>query len=275
MLSKTMKLRHYIKQIVIVAHKEDISDLYSSLIKFNLPLFVQRKIYDNIELGYPSITRCLLNHADAWMRATECDGYTLICEADFVPIIGFEDVSMEWLPIRDTAWAHLYTSSPRLLKPYDGYLRIQQSTAVCYMINDKIGRLLSGFVNDYRVNHGFESLHPWDSDLQWYAMGQGAELYMPLKSLGEHGGIANPEHKLAGMRHDGAHRADVLAARLQFTPNFKKISTGFFNINELNIKILPFLRILTGRWIKKIDEYNWSAIDVLRANLLAFKRLIF
>jgi hypothetical protein len=270
-----MNLRQCIKQIIIIAHKEDISDLYSSLCKFNLPIFIQRKNYNNLELQYPSIARCLLNHADAWIRATEYDGYTLICEADFVPIISFEDVSMEFLPDRDTAWAHLYTSAPRLLKPYDGYLRIQQSTAVCYMINGKIGRLLSGFVSDYRDNHGFESLHPWDAYLQWYAMGQGAELYMPLKSLGEHGGIANSEHKIAGMSHGGTHRADVLAARLQFTPNFKKFGTGISYIDVLKFKILPFLRIITGRWIIKIDEYSWTKIDVLRAHLLAFRRLIF
>ena len=51
----------------------------------------------------------------AWKMASERNGYTLICESDFVPCVGIGSFPIFW-PLQDElAYGYLYQGSPRLL----------------------------------------------------------------------------------------------------------------------------------------------------------------
>lgn len=263
-----------VKNIVVVAHTENIDNLLAALAPFDVPIRVQRKNYDEIQLGYPAIARCLLNHQDAWTFAESQPGYTLICEADFVPVENLHRASADWLPTAKGAWAHLYVSSPRLIEPYDGFYRIHQATAVAYILDADVAGRLRGFVDNYERHHGFTSLAPWDAFLQWYAMGEGARLYMPPKSLGEHGGIANLEHGLNGMRHGGTHRADSLHGKLAFKPAYSAARPIGAYRERLYFRIAGIFKVLFNRWIVELDETKWSRSQKFAATIQGFRRFM-
>ena len=90
-------------------------------------------------------------------------------------------------------------------------------------------------------------------------MGEGAEAYIPFRHYGEHGGLANPEHRQLGrLSREGTHRADILAKRLRFMPDYAEGSyVKFFNERCKN-RILGWARLLSGRWIAKTDAYTFS-----------------
>jgi hypothetical protein len=82
-------------------------------------------------------------------RAATHDGYTLICEADFVPCLRMGSLPVFW-PLRDLlAWGYLYQGSPRLLaliRTEDGcFLRGHCAPLVCYVINAPVARLFLEF----------------------------------------------------------------------------------------------------------------------------------
>lgn len=268
-------LKDIVTNIIVVAHKENVDELVGALAGFALPIDVQRKAYSEIELGYPAITRCLLNHADAWEKASRTDGYTLICEADFVPIREIERQPTDWLPDEDVAWAHLYTSSPRLIEPVrNGIFRVQLATTVCYMINPIVAGHLLGFVQHYRDEYGLDSLFAWDTFLQWYVMGKGGRLYMPPRSLGQHGGIANTEHTQNGMKHNGMHRADSLAGSLAFTPQYVRADPRGAWKQTLYFRLAGFGKVLLGMWIIRNPETRWTPADLVHSTLRGITRLI-
>jgi hypothetical protein len=255
------RLVDMVSQIIIVAHREDVTSLEGALMAFHVPVVVQRRRYNAEESLYPGITKCLLNHRDAWMAAKRSEKYTLVCEADFVPVRDIHLSPADWLPEDELAWAHLYTSSPRLLEPFNGYFRVHQATAVAYLLNANVARCLDGFTSSYAEEHGLNSLAPWDAYLQWYAMGQGARMFMPPKSLGEHGGIANREHQLNGMRHKGTHRADSLAGKLAFEPLCARSHPIAYRFQRLYFRLAALGKVIFDRWIVEFDEGHWSRAE--------------
>lgn len=262
-----------VSQIIVVAHKEDTSCLERSLKALSAPIKVQRLDYTEEELDLPAIYRCLLNHEVAWEEAAKQGRYTLICEADFIPIKDFSETNMQWLPDAQESWAHLYTCSPRIIRPFDGYFRVQQATMVCYIINSYTAAAFRGFTDHYRSIYGAKSMATWDAMLQWYAMGKGAEMYIPPKSLGEHGGWPNPEHSKAGMNHFGMHRADALAGPLEFIPPEFQRKLWLYKLQRAYFWTLAIGRIFIGKWIEPVKEYKWSLSQKIKANYLGLIRL--
>ena len=83
-------LRKLIKRTIILAYREDTSQLENTLRAAGLDPVIQRRTYTPTEQTYSRTIRCLLNHTDAWRAAAAAtDGYTLILEADFVPCRDF------------------------------------------------------------------------------------------------------------------------------------------------------------------------------------------
>jgi hypothetical protein len=131
-----------------------------------------------------------------------------------------------------------------------------------------------------RFYHQELSLHhptdywPFDSHLQWFAMGQGAEAYIPFKHYGEHGGVANPEHTQLGRTpRAGIHRADNLAKRLRFMPDYARNSYVKFCIERCKSRAFGFARLFCGRWIMETAKYPMSLTDKMRMYIIGARRL--
>ena len=78
-----------IKDVIIVAHKEDTRPLEAALFEEGLMPCVARRSYSEIELSYSQSIRVLLSHIDAWKLSCSMQSPLIICEADFVPCKGF------------------------------------------------------------------------------------------------------------------------------------------------------------------------------------------
>src|SRR5262249_51612297 len=184
---------------------------------------VVRASYSDLELHYSTNTRCLLSHAAAWSQATAHDGYTLICEADFVPCREFGSLPVFWPTREPLSWGYLYYASPRLLAltgAHNDLLRAHATSTVCYVINAPVARVFCEFFEYEMSRLDPKSYFTFDAHLQWWTMGQGATAFIPWRQYGEHGGFINPEHQLNSIQRSGWHRADRLIAGLHFLPAY-------------------------------------------------------
>jgi hypothetical protein len=216
-----------------------------------------------------------MNHRNAWRIASENEGYTLICESDFVPCRGLGEFPIFWPPANPLAFGYLYQGSPRLLwvSP-EGYLRAHVSPTVAYVINARVAGLLLEFFDEETRGRSPRDYLTFEAHLQWWAMGRGAEAYIPARQYGEHGGFPQPEHRAAGVVKRAAHRADNLRGRLAFLPQYTKGDVGAFARARAHARLLGWARLLFGRWVIRTDAYDLSALDVLRMYIIGFRRLL-
>ena len=105
-------------------------------------------------------------------------------------------------------------------------------------------------------------------------MQQGAEAYIPLSHYGEHGGLPNPEHaRLGRLPRAGVHRADNLAKRLRFLPEYAEGSYVKFFIERCKGRLLGWARLLSGRWVVRTDVYEISPMMMARMYVIGARRL--
>jgi hypothetical protein len=131
-------------------------------------------------------------------------------------------------------------------------------------------RFFEGKIGEYETS----SYVPWDAQLQWWVMGQGAEAYIPLRHYGEHGGLPNPEHAGSGlMGRAGRHRADNLAAPLAFLPQYASGSRLAYLKERAVARALGFSRLLTGRWIVDTNVYSRSVTTTASMYCIGLRRL--
>jgi hypothetical protein len=268
-------LRDVIGKVIIVAYREDVSSLVLSLTREGFDVEVQRLEYTKEEMKYTSASRTLLSHRKAWQRAMDVTGYTLVCEADFIPCRGIGKFEVFWPLENAFAWGYLYQGSPRLLAILGSqrFLRSHASPTVCYVINNNVASLLLKFFEQEK-----NSLHTYftfEAHLQWYVMGLGGEAFMPRCHYGEHGGSPNPEHASLGkISRKGQHRADNLMGSLHFMPGYANGKILLFLWVRLCARLMGIARLATGRWIMRTDAYHLGPIDVLRMYFVGLRRLL-
>jgi hypothetical protein len=270
-------LSQAISRSLIVCYREDVADLERLLAASGLNPRILRGSYTAAELEYPAAKRTLLNHRRAWQIAAEAPGYTLICEADFVPCRGLGNLSVFWPMANPLAWGYLYQGSPRLLAIVgpQGFLRGHCAPLVAYVVNRQVAehmlRFFEGKIGEYEASFYV----PWDAQLQWWVMGQGAEAYMPRWHYGEHGGLPNPEHARSGlMGRAGRHRADNLVAPLAFLPQYASGSRLVYLKERAVARALGFGRLLTGRWIVDTNVYSRNLRRTASMYWIGLRRLI-
>src|SRR5215471_3510097 len=140
MMTKTRRLRSrpilrdVIDTVLVVAFKEDVSGLVSSLASEGFKTDVLRPDYTEEELTYCKNSKTFVSHRNAWQKAMDVNGYTLICEADFVPCRGIGEFEVFWPLENVQAWGYLYQGSPRLLALVgpQRFLRGRTAPLVCY-----------------------------------------------------------------------------------------------------------------------------------------------
>jgi hypothetical protein len=260
---------------IVVCYREDVSQLKAVLSLENLNPSESRASYSNEELTYSRTYRCFLNHRSAWRQAARNDGYTLICESDFVPCRGLGDFPVFWPLGNPLAYGYLYQGSSRLLHmSRDGYLRVHVCPTVAYVINAPVAELFLQFFEEEMERRLPQDYLTFESHLQWWAMGRGVDAYMPARHYGEHGGFPQPEHRAAGRVTRVVHRADNLNGRLAFMPQYARGSFSALVKARAHGRALGWARLLFGRWIFQTDAYDISPADAIRMYLIGIRRLL-
>ncbi len=268
-------LRDTISECIVLCYREDIGDLVRALTQTGFRTTEQRGVYSPEELKRPAAIRCFMNHRDAWRRASQSDGYTLICEADFVPCMDLGSLPVFW-PIDDRhAWGYLYQGSPRVLSLIgsERYIRAHCAPLVAYIVNAHVARMMLEFFDETTARWGTETYYNFEAFLQWDVMGKGGRAYMPRKHYGEHGGAPQREHKGRTSR-DGVHRADNLVRPLAFMPQYAAGSMLKFWSERAIGRALGLGRLATGRWIQDTNVYSRDLKKTMAMQLLGLRRLV-
>jgi hypothetical protein len=271
-----MPLRHAISRSLIVCFEEDVGPLEASLVSADLKPQVLRASYTASELDYPAAIRTFLSHRRAWQIAAGASGYSLICEADFVPCRGLGDLPVFWPTSDPLAWGYLYQGSPRLLAIVGPrqFLRGHCAPLVAYVVNEKVAECMLRFFDREIEEYGTASYVTWDAHLPWWLMGQGAEAYIPPTQYGEHGGLPNPEHARSGIvTRAGRHRADNLAGPLAFLPQYASGSWLIYRKERAVARALGWARLWTGRWISYTDAYPRNLRSTAHMYWVGLRRL--
>ena len=72
-----------IKQVLVIAYKENTSQLEAQFIEQGFECNVLRQHHQPEYRDYSPSDLCLLNHCSAWKQVVESNQSKLICEADF------------------------------------------------------------------------------------------------------------------------------------------------------------------------------------------------
>ena len=144
-----------------------------------------------------------------------------------------------------------------------------------YVINSDVAKIFLRFFDYQMAQYNPKRLYTFDAHLQWWAMGQGAEAYIPLRHYGEHGGNPQPEHRifgvrLVGERRGGVHRADNLQGPLAFLPQYANGKRISFISQRTIARGYGWARLLCGRWIS--DVYSRSRWDTMKMHAIGLRR---
>ena len=152
-------LREVISKAIVIAYREDVTKLVSSLTTEGFKVDVLRAEYTSEEMSYSKNSKTFISHRKAWEKATKTADYTLICEADFVPCRGIADFDVFWPLENKYAWGYLYQGSPRLLAVVgpERYLRGQAAPLVAYVINATVASLMLKYFEIEKETHDLRS----------------------------------------------------------------------------------------------------------------------
>ncbi|MGG6269754.1 LPS biosynthesis glycosyltransferase [Leptolyngbya sp. AN03gr2] len=246
-------LKTAIDKALIIAYKESTEQLEEALTAEGFCCEVVRQQDKPEYQGFASIHRCMLNHRQAWEKAAQATQPTLIVEADFVPVVGMgrlpvpfnlaqEKVGLIWLY---TCASQLYSVTP------EGYGEGFSTALVAYIVTPKGAKsLCESFVEEITEQYG-TSYHNFDSKIDDYLRREGFKNYIPFRNYGEHGGKANPEHRLNGL--SGIHHADLLYGKLAFLPPFlvEQTNPHFKLISiRLRARLKGIIRLLLGKYLR-------------------------
>lgn len=269
-------LGEVVAQTYVLAYKEDIDPLVAALKAEKLNPTVLRAVYTKEEETYSRTVRTFMSHLSAWRRAAELEGYTLICEADFVPCKGLASFPTFWPSDDPLAWGYLYQGSPRLLALIgaEKYLRGHAAPLVAYVVNARVAAILCTCFYAEMAGREPQDFFAFDGALQWSAMGRGCRAFITVKHYGEHGGKANPEHGLHGVRRAGEHRADNLAGPLHFPPQYCEGSRLTYALVRMKERLYGLARLATNRWIFRTHAYPYSISNKIEMTVVGLKRLL-
>jgi hypothetical protein len=264
-------LRAAASGVVIVAHKEDTSQLRKTLLTEGFSVEEVRGPYTQEQLSYSFIIRSFVNHANAWKIAKSRRKPTVVVEADFVPVTGFGGLPA---PVPSAAWetslAYLYSVGPQvwdLVSPQ--VARGHGGGVVALLIPPKVAELLLVFFEEELRVNPLGKYSSWDSRVGYWLNDRGIQSYIPYRHYGEHGGkIGNPEHAKAGLGR--AHRADVLCGHMAFAPAYADESLLRYWRIRAWARLWGAGRLASGRFLAWHDfaRSNWPQMARFAAGRL-------
>lgn len=270
-------MRDVVERSFILAYREDVRPLEDSLVRSGLRPTVMRQSYSDEERELPAATRTFMAHRNAWRAAAEAEGYTLICEADFVPCESLGSFPVFWPTDNPRAWGYLYQGSPRLLSLVGEarWMRGHCAPLVAYVVGPEAARIMLRYYEAESREYDLREYVTFDAHLQWWVMGQGAEAYIPARHYGEHGGFPNKEHALMGkLPRAGRHRADNLRGPLAFLPQYAQGSRVRYWMERAHARALGFARLATGRWIVDTNVYTRDISQTIEMQWVGLRRLL-
>ena len=249
----------------IVAHRENTDHLWRALQSEGFSVTEVRGPYSDTQLQFSSIYKTFVNHANAWRLVVSSDQYSMIVEADFVPVLGLGSLPLP-LPFEHIAStiSYLYACGPQFwdVDPSLYFARGHAGAMVAYTLSPRVARLLLQFFDEKCQANPTGVYEPWDAELGYWLKARGVESYLPFRQYGEHGGISNPEHSSAGLGRP--HQADVLVNSLHFMPLYAGNRFSRYLAIRMRARIWGWIRLLAGRSLAFHDVYRTEPMDMLR-----------
>lgn len=251
----------FVKKIYIVSHSEDPGELVSFLCKSGFVVEVLRQDRSIDEAGYSASYKCFLNHRKAWQKAARVRGPVCILEKDFVPSINFAELPVSYPKGKEWGIAYIYACGPQMYS-VDRYGKIEgaSTSTVGYLVNPDSASLLLEFAHKIDSEwRDHSSYRAWDSEIVQFFLSKGIKCYLPFRNYGEHGGLSNPEHSVNFFEGSGlrrfrpkrtGHRADVLAGRLAFLPEYAKNSRSIYLKERLWARLYGLARLCLGVYLR-------------------------
>ncbi len=265
-MKANLTLAAAIPDILIIAYKENTTQLETCLTRTGFTPQVLRQITTPAMQTYSPSYCCLLNHHRAWTQIASSDRPTIIIEADFVPIADLGQAPLP-CPIADpqTGLTWLYACAPQLytVTP-QGHAEGFSASTVAYILTPAAAQALLDFPQPYSQTP--DQYSSWDSELAEYLRKRGFTNYIPYRNYGEHGGRPNPEHRTNGL--SPVHRADLLYDRLAFAPPYAQDPTHRW-IERPRARLKGVARLVTGRYLRpKIWRNSSIPLRLLRFAIL-------
>lgn len=259
------RLADSIQKTYILAHQESTTKLEQCLMQEGLTYEVLRQDLGSSAQSYSHSIRALLNHRQAWHRATHEQGLVLVLEADFVPVRGFGQlpfpfhVDNQYLGI---GW--LYTCAAQIYSlSQEGFADGFSTSMVAYLVTPQSAQTLVEWVDQLMQSHEPQQYLPWDSYLDSYLRDRHFKNFIPFRNYGEHGGLPNPEHQQHGL--SSSHRADVLYNALAFMPLYAQGDRGSYCLTRLYGRGKGLARLLMGKYLRwKILRHSKTPWRLLR-----------
>lgn len=250
--ASSSQLADCISQVFIIAYKESTQLLEEALTREGLHYEVLRQEHKAEFKDFSSSYLCLLNHQQAWEKATKASKPTLIVEADFVPVVGFgklplpfdshqENVGVSWL----------YTCAPQVYSvSQDGYAEGFSTAMVAYIVTARAAYCLWDLAEEIDKKFGATNYSSWDSEIDYFLRSRSLKNYIAFQNYGEHGGLPNPEHHQHGLSK--SHRADVLYGKLAFLPLYASGKRGQMKLLSVRFqaRLKGIARLVTGRFLR-------------------------
>lgn len=266
------KLVEHISKVLIIAYQESTQELEKLLTSEGFEIEILRQEakpeYKNFSRSY----LCLMNHQRAWEKATQEAQPTMIIEADFVPVVGFGELTLPFNPNQsDVGISWLYTCAPQLYHvSNDGYAEGFSTSAVAYIVTPKSACYLLELAAEIREKVGVTNYSSWDSTIDSFLRQKKLKNYIPWRNYGEHGGLPNLEHYQNKLSR--THRADVLYGKLAFMPLYavgqNNVYLKFFWV-RLWARVKGIARLLTGRFLRvKVLQGSSFPVRLLRFAIL-------
>lgn len=247
-----------IAQVFILAHKESTELLETALDREGFTCEVLRQQHQPEYRDYSRSYLCLLNHIQAWQRATQIENQTgqltLIVEADFVPVVGMGKLPLPCNPNQPNlgiTW--LYTCAPQVYSvSLEGFAEGFSTSMVAYLVTPHTAQCLLDLAEEIRCKFGATTYTTWDSEIDSFLRDRHLKNYIPFRNYGEHGGRPNPEHRQNGLA--APHRADVLYGQLAFMPLYaiEQNKPNYFKYfsTRLYARMKGMARLAMGKFLR-------------------------
>lgn len=237
-----------VSRALIIHHNEKTHSLQAALARQGFRVEMIKQTPHDSRLHYSSIVKGLLNHRNAWRRVCEINELVLVVEADFVPAV---DMARSPLPYYqpEKCWCFLYTGCSLIYEiKHRHFARGHAAAPVATVIGPALAEVLIRFADDQIKNNDLAKYVPWDSYVRIWAQKHGFPTYISYRSLGEHGGIADPAHKKHGLT--ASHRAECLSAKLEFLPAYSEDSRVRYFWVRFTAKLYGVAKLVAGRFVE-------------------------
>jgi hypothetical protein len=174
-------------------------------------------------------------------------------EADFVPVTGFGALPV---PVPVERWnnslGYLYSVGPEIWDLAGvNVARGHGGSTVALWISPAVASLLLEFFDEEVRTVRPGAYSGFDSKIGYWLLQRGVESYIPYRHYGEHGGIPNPEHAVAGLGRP--HQADVLQGKLAFLPAYARGRLFKYWRIRVRARMWGLLRLICGRYLRWHD----------------------